>query len=38
MLGRLDFVGFAGVFFVVRLDVLGPVLLWTRRANQQDDS
>ena len=31
VLGRLDFVGFAAVFFVAQLAVLGPILLWSRQ-------
>lgn len=31
VLGRLDFVGFAAVFFVVQLGLIGPILLWSRR-------
>jgi BASS family bile acid:Na+ symporter len=32
VLGRLDFVGFAAVFFVVQLGLLGPLLLWSRQS------
>jgi len=32
VLGRLDFAGFAAVFFVVQLGLLGPILLWSRQS------